>query len=655
MRAETYPRKDNSRQRNGEQNPRNTSSGTATYIPVFTDSSGDIGNSTIYQSNPGNYVIAATAGGAVLNASNFLDQDMQVVLTPHGGCTGLSSSCPVVGDKHALIGPSTNTNLTLGVGGTEMMRINNAGNVGIGYSNPQQRLVIGAPLGGTVLNATNLQDQDLNVIVTAPRASTKYTYFGPSVATNLALGVGLSTKVWITNAGNVGIGTTTPAAMLDVNGAVNAATSYNLGGSRFAFGSILNGNAFLGFAGNTTSRGGTNTASGVDALASNTTGNYNTASGGGALVSNTTGADNTASGSEALYSNTTGNYNTASGYQALFYNTTGVDNTAAGFGAGITADSSFVTGSYNTAVGTDAFFSTGSLNNATAIGASAVVAESNALVLGSIKGVNAAPASVSVGIGTTAPAATLDVRDNGSGGNTISATSAAVNDAVYGINTSTAGLANGAAFYTASPAGSAVVGVNTGSGGNDYAGYFQGNVAITGNLSKGGGSFKIDHPLDPANKYLYHSFVESPDMMNVYNGNVVTNQRGVATVTLPDYFEALNQDFRYQLTVIGQFAQAIVAKKIGHNRFVIRTSKPNVEVSWQVTGIRHDAYADAHRIQVEVEKPPQEQGRYLHPELFGAPAEEAIGYQAPPLPTKASAQDETAHVSSLKTPPTSLR
>ncbi len=180
------------------------------------------------------------------------------------------------------------------------------------------------------------------------------------------------------------------------------------------------------------------------------------------------------------------------------------------------------------------------------------------------------------------------------------------------------------------------MGINYGSGSADQAGYFQGNVVITGSLSKGSGSFKIDHPLDPANKYLYHSFVESPDMMNVYNGNIVTNQRGLATVTLPDYFEALNRDFRYQLTVIGKFAQAIVAKEISGNRFTIRTSKPGVKVSWQVTGVRHDAYADAHRIQVEVEKPPQEQGRYLHPELFGAPAEQTIGYPVP----KGSTQSE---------------
>jgi hypothetical protein len=118
--------------------------------------------------------------------------------------------------------------------------------------------------------------------------------------------------------------------------------------------------------------------------------------------------------------------------------------------------------------------------------------------------------------------------------------------------------------------------------------------------------------------------------MNIYNGNVTTNKQGLAVVVLPDYFEALNRDFRYQLTPIGQFAQAIVAKEIKGGRFTIKTSRPGVKVSWQVTGVRHDAYAEAHRIQVEEDKPMLERGKYLHPELFGAAREKAIGYSAPP-------------------------
>ncbi len=160
----------------------------------------------------------------------------------------------------------------------------------------------------------------------------------------------------------------------------------------------------------------------------------------------------------------------------------------------------------------------------------------------------------------------------------------------------------------------------------NYAGLFDGDVSVNGFLTKLGGTFKIDHPLDPANKYLYHSFVESPDMMNVYNGNITTDANGEATVELPDYFNALNKDYRYQLTVMGTFAQAIIAQKVVNNKFVIKTNQPNVEVSWQVTGIRNDAYAQAHRVVPEVEKESFNKGKYLAPVELGKSADLKIGH-----------------------------
>jgi trimeric autotransporter adhesin len=93
---------------------------------------------------------------------------------------------------------------------------------------------------------------------------------------------------------------------------------------------------------------------------------------------------------------------------------------------------------------------------------------------------------------------------------------------------------------------------------------------------------------------------------------------------LPDWFEALNRDFRYQLTVIGQFAQAIVADEINENRFTIRTDKPSVKVSWQVTGVRQDAWAKENRIPIEVEKANGERGRYLHPSAHGLSKEMGV-------------------------------
>jgi hypothetical protein len=175
---------------------------------------------------------------------------------------------------------------------------------------------------------------------------------------------------------------------------------------------------------------------------------------------------------------------------------------------------------------------------------------------------------------------------------------------VYGIATATTGANYG------------VYGQSNSAGG--YAGYFQGTVHVNGLLSKSAGSFKIDHPLDPENKYLYHSFVESPDMKNIYDGVVTTGNDGFATVELPEWFEALNRDFRYQLTVLGdgEWARARVFRKIAGNRFVVQTDRPGVEVSWQVTGIRHDVYAEKNRIPVEEDKPEGQRGTHLHPELW---------------------------------------
>ncbi len=156
---------------------------------------------------------------------------------------------------------------------------------------------------------------------------------------------------------------------------------------------------------------------------------------------------------------------------------------------------------------------------------------------------------------------------------------------------------------------------------------FANNVQVTGNLSKGGGSFKIDHPLDPENKYLYHSFVESPDMLNIYNGNIVTDAEGNATIEMPSYFEALNMNFQYHLTVIGGFGKAMVSKEIQNKRFEIKTNKPNTKVSWMVTGIRNDVFAQKNRIPTEVLKNEKDKGKYLHAMAFGKSEKLKIGYE----------------------------
>ncbi len=202
---------------------------------------------------------------------------------------------------------------------------------------------------------------------------------------------------------------------------------------------------------------------------------------------------------------------------------------------------------------------------------------------------------------------------------------------VYGIGSATnSALTTGESYgiYGVASDGSFAIGVYVSgtSATNSYGGYFVGQVLVTGTLSKGAGSFKIDHPLDPENKYLYHSFVESPDMMNVYNGNVQLDGTGTAVVILPDYFDALNKDFRYQLTAIGAPGPNLyISSKISGNQFMISGGEPGMEVSWMVTGVRQDKFANANRIQVEVAKEGIERGKYLHYEEYNQPLEKAVG------------------------------
>jgi hypothetical protein len=223
------------------------------------------------------------------------------------------------------------------------------------------------------------------------------------------------------------------------------------------------------------------------------------------------------------------------------------------------------------------------------------------------------------------------VSGSGSGVQGVSSTSRGVTgssysgDAVYGESN----YGNGVYGYCGDVAATGVYGENpTGFALYSYgkAGV-HGTLAVTGAVSKGGGSFKIDHPLDPANQFLYHSFVESPDMKNVYDGVVALDGSGAATIELPDWFDALNRDCRYQLTAMGAAMPNLhVSRGVAKNHFSIAGGMPGGEVSWQVTGIRKDAWAEANRIPVEEPKPKTERGLYLHPEAHGQPATKGIDH-----------------------------
>lgn len=233
---------------------------------------------------------------------------------------------------------------------------------------------------------------------------------------------------------------------------------------------------------------------------------------------------------------------------------------------------------------------------------------------------------------------------------------------VYGEALATSGFTYGGVFYANSDFGIGVKGVGTSNTGTDYGGHFSAygstgigvygiaydtngaNYGVRGQSvsdmngyglysvgrtgASGTKSFRIDHPLDPANKYLSHYSEEGPEPLNVYRGTVTTDGLGYAWVALPNYFAAINKDPSYQLTVVSaDFVQAVVSKKFEGGRFQIRTSKPKTEVCWRVEATRNDAFVRAYGAPVETDKPAGEKGLYQHPELYGKSKEFGIDYR----------------------------
>lgn len=136
----------------------------------------------------------------------------------------------------------------------------------------------------------------------------------------------------------------------------------------------------------------------------------------------------------------------------------------------------------------------------------------------------------------------------------------------------------------------------------EYTIKVKGNLEIDGLLQATSKDFKIDHPLDPENKYLRHTSIESDDMKNVYDGKVTLDDNGEAHVQLPEWFQALNIDYRYQLTCVGGYAPVYIAQEITNNSFQISGGSQGLKVCWQVTGIRNDKWAQENRLPIEMDK-----------------------------------------------------
>ena len=227
---------------------------------------------------------------------------------------------------------------------------------------------------------------------------------------------------------------------------------------------------------------------------------------------------------------------------------------------------------------------------------------------------------------------TMSVSHLGESGNTRALYAAAFSPngfAIRALNFAESGLAQGIDGWTYSSTGRGVIGNANSLTGVTYGvfGEVFGNpngfgVFANGNLGASGfKTFRIDHPTDPANKYLVHYSSEGPEPINEYSGNVNLGADGSAWVQLPDYFEMINIDFRYTLTAIGSPAPGLyIASEVQDNAFRIAGGQAGLKVSWEVKGRRNDPYARAYAAPVVVEKKDIEVGRYLQPQLFGKPA-----------------------------------
>ncbi len=265
---------------------------------------------------------------------------------------------------------------------------------------------------------------------------------------------------------------------------------------------------------------------------------------------------------------------------------------------------------------------------ATAVLGDATDASSVAKTIG-VTGRSASPGGVGVWGETTFPSAsTIGVFGQSAGGTGVSGSASLSGGAgVEGVATSSSGPNYGVVGRTNSNAPLA------------FGVFSQGNLGATGLKP-----FRIDHPFDPENEYLYHYSTESPEPLNVYRGTTITDAQGYAWITLPDYFAEINIDPSYQLTVVDStddFVLAKVTHEIAENRFEIRTNKPKVKVCWRVEAKRNDLWVRAHGAPVEVKKEGREKGTYQQPELYGKPKEMGLGYRptthasersGPPLP-----------------------
>ena len=426
----------------------------------------------------------------------------------------------------------------------------------------------------------------------------QYTDFSPQ---NIFIGLNSGKTTTATAIDNVFLGNN--AGFTNYEGDNNIFIGAESGYSNYGNGTWLNGdyNIFLGYrSGYKNNSGGCNIFIGDEAGRENLSGSHNI------YIGTETGRDNTA-----------GNGNTCVGSDSYFGGS-GSNNTYIGWLAG-----SYATGSNNVSIGSQAGdYETASNrlfidNTGTAAPLLYGEFDNDSLRVNgklSVSGNSTIFGKLGAGVKPLFKIHSQDITTNND--NPAVYGKHAVTDyygvGVYGVGgykgvvgtaSATTGEIHGVEGIASGTGGTKIGVYGSASGGiTNWAGYFSGNIYAT-NVTKSKDEVKIDHPLDPENKYLVHSGVSSNEMKNIYDGVVELDTNGKATVQLPDWFEAFNTEFRYQMTAIGKPCPNLyVSKKISNNDFEIAGGEPNAEISWQITGIRKDSYALKNPIVQEVVK-----------------------------------------------------